>query len=148
MMNTYTPTITLLAISEITLFFSSSQQDMAVTLSLTVLLVMYTFYQSISQTIPKTAYLKLIDYWLTFCLFVPFAIFVVESFWYLEHGGKCNKPLTKNLDEIDKKEVAFTKRKHVQTCVTVSTFIFIACYFTGALYTLGIYNMMVDSFSQ
>ena len=146
-MNTYTPTITLLAISEITLFFSSSQQDMAVTLSLTVLLVMYTFYQSISLTIPQTAYIKLIDYWLSFCLFVPFAIFVIESFWYLEQGGgKSMKTLTRNLVGAEKKEDACTKRKYVQTCVLVSTFIFITCYFTGALYILGIYKMMEDAF--
>jgi hypothetical protein len=46
--NIYLPTISLLVIVEMTLFFDLSRQEVAVTLSLTVLPVMYTFYQSIS----------------------------------------------------------------------------------------------------
>jgi len=78
--NTYLPTMSLLAIGELTMFYG---HDMGVSLSLTVLLVMYTFYQSISASIPKTAYLKLLDYWLIFCLLVPFLIFLVQSYWCL-----------------------------------------------------------------
>ncbi len=43
--NTYLPTISLLIISEMTLFFDDSKKEIAITLSLTVMLVMYTFYQ-------------------------------------------------------------------------------------------------------
>jgi hypothetical protein len=32
---------------------------------------------------PKTAYLKLIDIWLIFCLVVPFVTFIVQIFWEL-----------------------------------------------------------------
>ena len=88
MANTFLPTISLLVIVEFTLFFDHSNEGMAVTLSLTVMLVMYTLYQSISQTIPKTAYMKLVDYWLIFCLLVPFVIFIVESIWYLDQAKK------------------------------------------------------------
>jgi len=88
MANTFLPTISLLVIVEFTLFFDSSNEGMSVTLSLTVMLVMYTLYQSISQTIPKTAYMKLVDYWLIFCLLVPFVIFIVESIWYLDQAKK------------------------------------------------------------
>jgi hypothetical protein len=49
--NTYLPTISLLILSEMTLFFDKSKKEIAITLSLTVMLVMYTFYQvSISST--------------------------------------------------------------------------------------------------
>ena len=52
--NTYLPTISLLIISEMTLFFDDSKKEIAITLSLTVMLVMYTFYQvSISSTFYK-----------------------------------------------------------------------------------------------
>ena len=88
MANTFLPTISLLVIVEFTLFFDHSNEGMAVTLSLTVMLVMYTLYQSISQTIPKTAYMKLVDFWLIFCLLVPFVIFIVESIWYLDQAKK------------------------------------------------------------
>jgi hypothetical protein len=43
--NTYLPTISLLIISEMTIFFDDSKKEIAITLSLTVMLVMYTFYQ-------------------------------------------------------------------------------------------------------
>jgi len=49
--NSYLPTISLLILSEMTLFFDESKKEIAITLSLTVMLVMYTFYQvSISST--------------------------------------------------------------------------------------------------
>ena len=46
--------------------------------ALTTLLVMYTLFQSISSTLPQTAYLKLIDYWLLFSLILPFIIFIIH----------------------------------------------------------------------
>jgi hypothetical protein len=59
--NTYLPTITLLIITEITLQFDDSKTELAAGLSLTIMLVMYTMYQSISESLVKTAYLKMID---------------------------------------------------------------------------------------
>jgi hypothetical protein len=82
--NTYLPTITLLIITEITLQFDDSKTELAAVLSLTIMLVMYTMYQSISEALVKTAYLKMIDYWLLFCLLTPFVIFMIEIFWLLE----------------------------------------------------------------
>ena len=88
--NTYLPTISLLVLVELTLFLDESRLDIAVTLSLTVLLVIYTFYQSISASIPKTAYLKLIDIWLIYILIMPFTIFVVETIMFLETAKQKN----------------------------------------------------------
>ena len=82
--NTYLPTISLLVLVELTLFLDESKLDIAVTLSLTVLLVIYTFYQSIAASIPKTAYIKFIDIWLIFVLIMPFTIFVVETIMFLD----------------------------------------------------------------
>ena len=59
---------------------------MAIGFSLTVMLVMYTMFQGVSQSLPKTAYLKFIDYWLNFCLIVPFAVFLTETFWELRRA--------------------------------------------------------------
>ncbi len=59
--NTYLPTISLLIICEMTLFFDESKQEIAITLSLTVMLVMYTFYQvSISKTFYEKLQIKLL----------------------------------------------------------------------------------------
>ena len=42
--------------------------------ALTTMLVIYTLHQSISDTLPATAYLKMIDIWLFGGLIVPFII--------------------------------------------------------------------------
>ena len=81
--NTYIPTISLLFIAEVTLYFEESQTELSVGLSLTIMLVMYTMYQSINEPLTKTAYLKMIDYWLLFCLLFPFVIFMIEIYWLL-----------------------------------------------------------------
>ena len=74
--NTFFPTICLIIIVEITLFIDDSNFDTNVMVALTTLLVMYTLFQSISNTLPQTAYLKLIDFWLLFSLILPFIIFM------------------------------------------------------------------------
>ena len=81
--NTFIPTSSLLLLVEITLFFKESQTELSNGLSLTIMLVMYTMYQSINEPLTKTAYLKMIDYWLLFCLLVPFVIFLIETYWLL-----------------------------------------------------------------
>jgi hypothetical protein len=81
--NTYMPTTTLLIIAEITLYFDEEKTEVAIGLSLTIMLVMYTMYQSISDKLIRTAYLKMIDYWLLFCLLMPFVIFMIEIYWLL-----------------------------------------------------------------
>ena len=70
-------------------------------LSLTIMLVMYTMYQSISESVTKTAYLKMIDYWLFFCLLMPFFIFMIEIYWTLQKKDKQTKQWISN----DKKKV-------------------------------------------
>jgi hypothetical protein len=62
----------------VTLFIDESHLELASGLSLTIMLVMYTLYKSISVSMPQTAYLKLIDVWLMFCLMLPFAIFLFQ----------------------------------------------------------------------
>ena len=46
--------------------------DAIVTVNLTALLVMVTLYLSITENLPATSYLKMMDYWLIFSLFIPF----------------------------------------------------------------------------
>ena len=136
--NTFLPTISLLVIVEFTLFFDESKLEMAVTLSLTVMLVMYTLYQSISLTIPKTAYLKLIDYWLIYCLLTPFIIFIIESWWYLEESKKRKASFngvpkwTENNDKT--RETPVLRRRVTQWMVPTATLIFNVFYFGFAIY--------------
>ena len=84
MTNTFLPTSTLLIIAEVTLLFDHSKLEVGIGLSLTVMLVVYTMYQSITEAVTKTAYIKMIDCWLLFCLVMPFFIFMVEIHWFLK----------------------------------------------------------------
>jgi hypothetical protein len=123
--NTYMPTITLLIIAEITLHFDETKTELAIGLSLTILLVMYTMYQSISGSLIKTAYLKMIDYWLLFCLLMPFVIFMIEIYWLLK------KTQHKNLNPkgwVDNGKEVSIHRKLILCLVHGITFLFVFAY--------------------
>ena len=44
---------------------------------------MHTLFSSIAASMPATAYLTLLDYWLIFGLIMPFLVFVVLVIWEL-----------------------------------------------------------------
>jgi len=92
---TYLPTLTLLILVEATLFFKDPLLQYANGLCLTIMLVMYTMFQGVNYTMPQTAYLKFIDWWLIFCLVMPFVVFLIEIFWELYRYDQEEK-LTKN----------------------------------------------------
>ena len=75
---TYFPTLCLLFIVEILLFIPDGHFEAILMVSLTIMLVMYTLYQSILGTLPQTSYLKMIDVWLMTCTTIPFLVFIVE----------------------------------------------------------------------
>ena len=134
--NTYLPTLCLLVIVELTLWFEDENLEFAVSLSLTTMLVIYTMFQSILQAIPMTAYLKLIDYWLIFFLLVPFAIFIIESFWYLEHIRESKKGTQKifnSENENVSKKKPEPNKKFVKILVPFLTILFAICYFGFAI---------------
>ena len=81
---TYMPTTCLLSIVLLTLYIPEERFEATIMVALTSMLVMYTLYQSVSETLPKTSYIKLIDGWLLFCLFLPFLVFLVLIRWELE----------------------------------------------------------------
>ncbi len=120
----------LLVIAEVTLFFVESLVELAVGLTLTIMLVMYTMYQSINESSTKTAYLKMIDFWLIFCLLVPFTIFMIEIFWLLRRPKEDWK--TENSWTEDNKKKG-SNRRIIQIVVPSLTGIFIILYFVAAL---------------
>ncbi len=128
--NTYMPTITLLIIAEITLHFDDTKTELAIGLSLTIMLVMYTMYQSISGSLIKTAYLKMIDYWLLFCLLMPFAIFMIEIYWLLQKNKKLNATLKGWIQEENKIN---NHRKLIQYLAHGISCTFVTFYFLIAI---------------
>ena len=123
--NTYMPTVTLLIIAEITLHFDETKTELAIGLSLTIMLVMYTMYQSISGSTIKTAYLKMIDYWLLFCLLMPFVIFMIEIYWLQQKTQKLNATMRGWIT--DEKKMR-NQRKFIQNVAHCLTLLFAIFY--------------------
>ncbi len=124
--NTFMPTFTLLIITEVTLHFDESKTELAIGLSLTIMLVMYTMYQSISESLVKTAYLKMIDYWILFCLLMPFLIFMIEIHWLLQIT-QIHNTSKKCWIEKNQKKTKFNK-KIIKYAVHGLTFLFVIIY--------------------
>ncbi|KAK7074815.1 hypothetical protein SK128_001825 [Halocaridina rubra] len=72
------PTILLDVITIITSFVSSAAFEVRTTMSLTTLLVMYTLYDQVDNSLPETAYIKMVDVWFFFCIFFIFAMVVIH----------------------------------------------------------------------
>lgn len=117
-------------IAELTLFFDEGQTELAIGLTLTIMLVMYTMYQSITAALATTAYLKMIDYWLIFCLIIPLVIFFTEIYWFIQ---KKKEPEETKGWVTSEKFSWLTKRKAQQLAIPVVTFLFMFFYFITAL---------------
>ena len=72
--NIYIPTLCLILIAGFTLFIDFSHFEVNIMIALTSMLVTYTLYQSISEYLPHTSYMKMIDIWLFSGLILPFFI--------------------------------------------------------------------------
>ncbi len=75
--STFLPSSCLMAVAILTLFVDESHFEATIMVALTAMLVMQTLYQSVSGTLPSTAYLKMIDLWLLAGMLLPFVVFMV-----------------------------------------------------------------------
>ena len=51
-----------------------------ISLNVTVMLVLTTMFINVSNNLPKTAYVKMIDIWLLFNLFKPFVDIIMQTY--------------------------------------------------------------------
>ena len=65
-MTIYLPTVLILCIVYATNFFKEFFFEAVVTVNLTALLVLTTLFISVSESLPPTAYVKMVDIWLIF----------------------------------------------------------------------------------
>ena len=72
---TFIPTFGLMIMCQSTLYLRADHFKTKSGVTLTTMLVMYTLYQSVSITLPPTAFIKMIDIWLIFGLVMPFCVF-------------------------------------------------------------------------
>ena len=76
----YIPTILLNVIGHSTNYFKSFFFEAVVTVNLTCMLVLVTMFISVSSSLPKTSYIKMVDYWLIFTLLLPFVEVILHTY--------------------------------------------------------------------
>ena len=81
-LTTMLPTIILILVTLSTNYYNKQHFKTIIPVNLTSLLSMVTLYVGMSARLPQTSYLKMIDVWLFFSLFVPFINIILHG--YLE----------------------------------------------------------------
>ena len=112
----------------ITLYIDEKHFEATIMVALTSMLVMYTLFQSISNDMPNTAYLKFLDYWLILGLVMPFVIFMTEV--GLELGR-----LQKVKDMYGREEARYSREKckyFAQVGLPIICFVFFVGYLAMA----------------
>ena len=79
LLTTYLPTILLLLITFVTIFFDNDLFGDVIAVNLTIMLVMTTIFTSKIEELPPTSDMKMIDIWLIFCLVVPFLEVILRT---------------------------------------------------------------------
>ena len=72
LLTTYLPSLLLLCITYATTYFKSFYFEAALTVNLTVMLVLTSMFISVVAGLPVTSYIKMIEMWLLFNLTIPF----------------------------------------------------------------------------
>ena len=111
-MTIYMPTILLNIIGHSTNYFKPFFFEAVVTVNLTSQLVLTTLFISVSNSLPPTAYVKMIDVWLIFSQLIPFVSVLLHTFMdnmrtdgdrEVNHHGEVRKikPKIINVVELD-----------------------------------------------
>ena len=79
LLTTYLPTILLLLITFVTIFFDKELFGDAIAVNLTIMLVMTTIFTSKIEELPPTSDMKMIDIWLICCLVIPFLEVILRT---------------------------------------------------------------------
>ena len=61
-------------------FLQHSDFDTILTVNVTTLLVLTTLFISISDALPRTSYVKMVDIWLIMSLLIPFLEIILQTF--------------------------------------------------------------------
>ena len=79
-LTTMLPTIILLLVTLSTNYYDKQHFKTIIPVNLISLLSMVTLYVGVSARLPQTSYLKMIDGWLIFSLFVPFINIILHGY--------------------------------------------------------------------
>ena len=76
----FAPTVILNIVGHSSNYFKEFFFEAVISLNVTVMLVLTTMFISVSENLPKTAYIKMIDIWLLFNLIKPFNDILVTTY--------------------------------------------------------------------
>jgi len=79
-MTVYMPTILMNIVGHSTMYFKPFFFEAQVSVNLTVMLVLTTMFVSVSNDLPRTSYIKMVDVWLVFNLFIPFLEVLLHTY--------------------------------------------------------------------
>ncbi len=82
MLSSYLPTLMTCLISLATYYFDARYFEASVCVNVTAMLALTTMYVGITDALPRTSYIKMIDIWLVFCLSVPFFEVILQVSTY------------------------------------------------------------------
>ena len=111
-LTTYLPTVLLMGIVYATTYFKQFFFEAALTVNLTVMLVVTTLFISVMEKLPPTSYIRMVDIWLIYGILIPFlevAILTIKEYNNVEkeqtinHHGSARK--VSNLSNEDTKGV-------------------------------------------
>merc|ERR1719350_1272493 len=112
----FLPTILLNVIGHATNYFKAFFFEAVVSVNLTVMLVLTTMFINVSNQLPKTSYIKMIDVWLIFNLILPFTEVLLHTYKdYLRdeqrevnHHGRVRK-LDADGNEVEEEDIGAPK---------------------------------------
>ena len=124
----FMPSTFLIVAAEMTLFVHKTHFEATMMVALTVTLVMYTLYESLSNTLPVSAGMKMVDIWMIHGLLIPFLVFLV-----LVHT---------NITQKRKRKVEKDKRKKTKNDngITVQSLCQIAMPLMSVCFALGFFS--------
>ena len=76
----YLPTHVMVILSQATNYFQPFFFEAVITVNLTIILVICTMFLAIAQSLPTTAYIKMIDLWFILVLLVPFIFTLLHTY--------------------------------------------------------------------
>ena len=128
--NIYIPTLILNMIAGLTLFIDVSHFEVNIMIALTSMLVTYTLYQSISEYLPNTSYMKMIDIWLFGGLIFPFFIIIILVIMDSLVMREKNQVIDIRKDEMILKSTRFMKSMQI-ILLTIGSTLCLSYWFVG-----------------
>ncbi|XP_045122230.1 uncharacterized protein LOC123510853 [Portunus trituberculatus] len=103
----FVPTFLLIGVGYTTLFIQLPAFQVRSIMTLTTMLVMYTLFNQVSSGLPDTAYIKMLDMWFFFCIFLILSIIVLHvTVEHLPEGNAAppssSKPISSSFKEIER----------------------------------------------